>query len=120
MNDLKEFADRAAKIPSMGRATVYDTLNMHAEPNRYSASFYQVTPGMAVEVLTRRVTERTPPPAPEPIIKKPPVDQEAEREEREEGSQIPAAADARAAAGSEQLDGDVQDRSAGRTRRQKR
>jgi len=73
MNDLKELANRAAKIPSMGRATVYDTLNMHAEPNRYAASFYQVTPGMPVEVLIRRVTERTPPPPPEPIIKKPPV-----------------------------------------------
>jgi hypothetical protein len=73
MNDLKELSSRAAKIPSMGRATVYDTLNMHAEPNRYSASFYQVTPGVPVEVLTRRVTERTPPPPPEPIIKKPAV-----------------------------------------------
>ncbi len=89
MNDLKELSDRAAKIPSMGRATVYDTLNMHAEPNRYSASFYQVTPSMAVEVLTRRVTERTPPPPPEPIIKKPPVIKKPKEKKEKKEARFP-------------------------------
>lgn len=89
MDDLKELANRAAKIPAMGRATVYDTLNMHAEPNRYSASFYQITPGMPVEVLTRRVTERTPPPPPEPIIKKPPVVKKPKEKKEKKEPKIP-------------------------------
>ena len=74
MQDLNELSARAAKLPSMGKATVYDTLNMHAEPNRFGTSFYQITPGAKVDVLGHRATERpaTPPPA-VPIVKKPPA-----------------------------------------------
>jgi hypothetical protein len=72
MHELNELSARAGKFPSMGRATVYDTLNMHAEPNRFGTSFYQITPGAKVDVLAHRATERptTPPPA-VPIVKRP-------------------------------------------------
>ncbi|HET8550120.1 MAG TPA: SH3 domain-containing protein [Bryobacteraceae bacterium] len=73
MEELNDLSGRAAKLPSMGRATVYDTLNMHAEPNRHATSFYQIAPGATVDVLAHRAAERsaTPPP-PVPIVKKAP------------------------------------------------
>ena len=73
MHELDDLSARAAKLPSMGKATVYDLLNMHSEPNRYSTSFYQITPGVKVDVLAHKAVERaaTPPPA-VPLVRKPP------------------------------------------------
>lgn len=70
MDELAELGRRAAKLPAMAQATVYDTLNMHAAPDRYSTSFYQITPGVKVDVLAEKPAPRTaqPPPAP-PLIK---------------------------------------------------
>jgi hypothetical protein len=79
---LKEFSAESAALPSMGKATVYGTLNMHSEPNRTSPSFYQIKEGTAVEVVGHVVTDRvqntiTPatklvkPPPPKPRKKKP-------------------------------------------------
>lgn len=84
MGALKELAARAAKIRSMGKATVYDVLNMHSEPNRYSASFQQVIPGAPLDVLGRRVTERTAAPPPtEPIVKRSPTPPRPVRKKKE-------------------------------------
>jgi hypothetical protein len=73
MDELNDLSTRAAKLPSMGKATVYDLLNMHSEPNRYSTSFYQISPGVQVDVLAHRAAERTAtPPPPVPLVKRPP------------------------------------------------
>ncbi len=64
MDDLKKLAESAAKLPSEGAATVFDTLNMHAEPNRQSPSFFQIPEGGAVEVIAHRISPRTAPAAP--------------------------------------------------------
>ena len=64
MDDLRKLADSAAKLPSQGSATVFDALNMHAEPNRQSPSFFQIPEAGAVDVIAHRISPRTAPPAP--------------------------------------------------------
>jgi hypothetical protein len=72
MDDLKKLADSAAKLPTEGSATVFDTLNVHAEPNRQSPSFFQVPEGGAVEVIGHRVAPRVAPvvPSAAPVVRK--------------------------------------------------
>jgi SH3-like domain-containing protein len=57
MSGLTWMAEASKHFPSQGAATAYDTLNLHVEPNRLSPSFYQITEGMTVDVLSHRVTE---------------------------------------------------------------
>ena len=63
MDELRQLADAAAKLPSQGTATVYDALNMHAEPSRTSPSFFQIPEAGAVEVIGHRITPRISAPA---------------------------------------------------------
>jgi len=58
MGDLQRLAERAAKFPSQGTATVYEPLNMHTEPARQSASFFQISEAAPVEVIAHRVAPR--------------------------------------------------------------
>jgi hypothetical protein len=69
MDDLRGLAASAAKLPSQGAATVYDLLNIHAEPYRQSPSFFQIPEGGTVDVIGHRVTPHTPPPSamPKPL-----------------------------------------------------
>jgi hypothetical protein len=66
MNDLHGLAESAARLPSQGAATVYEALNMHAEPSRQSPSFYQIPESGSVEVIGHRIAPRYPPAAPAP------------------------------------------------------
>lgn len=50
----------AAKLPSQGKATVYDTLNVHTDPNRQAPSFYQLEEGILADVVAHRVAPRRP------------------------------------------------------------
>ncbi len=58
MEDLRELAQDSAGLPSQGEATVYSTLNMHAEPNRVSTSFFQITEGLRVEVVDHELVQK--------------------------------------------------------------
>jgi hypothetical protein len=62
MNRLRALAKDTTGLPSQGTATTFDTLNVHTEPNRQSASFLQVREGEKFSVIAHRVLERTPPP----------------------------------------------------------
>jgi Bacterial SH3 domain len=64
MSDLRRLAASAAKLPSQGTATVYEALNVHTEPYRQSASFFQIPDGGSVEVIGHRVTPHAAPPPP--------------------------------------------------------
>jgi SH3-like domain-containing protein len=59
MGALRGLAERSAKLPSHGKATVYDALNMHTEAHRLSPSFFQLKEGDFVEVLGHRLTPRS-------------------------------------------------------------
>ncbi len=63
MDDLRRLADSAAKLPSQGSATVYEPLNMHADPSRQSPSFFQIPDTGSVQVIGHRVAPRFPAPS---------------------------------------------------------
>ncbi len=68
MDDLRRLADSAAKLPSQGTATVFDPLNVHADPSRQSPSFFQIPESGAVEVIGHRVTPRIAPQSTAPPV----------------------------------------------------
>lgn len=64
MSDLRNLAESAKKLPSQGAATVFEPLNIHAEPYRQSPSFFQIPENGKVEVLAHVVSPRNRPAAP--------------------------------------------------------
>lgn len=68
MGDLRRLAESAKQLPSQGAATVYEPLNIHAEPFRQSPSFFQIPEGVRVDVIGHRVSVHNPPPAPKPTV----------------------------------------------------
>jgi len=66
MSDLRGLAAAAKQLPSEGAATVFEPLNIHAEPFRQSASFFQIPEKGSVEVIGHRVSAQHPPSAPKP------------------------------------------------------
>jgi hypothetical protein len=60
MSDLRALAERAAKAPSQGRASVFEALNVHSIPNRQSPSFFQIAANAQVDVITHQRAERVP------------------------------------------------------------
>jgi uncharacterized protein YgiM (DUF1202 family) len=80
MEDLKDLAARAAKMPSQGTATTYRELNVHTQPAAGSPSFLRLKEGDKFEVVAQLLTPRTeverkplipPPPKKAPAAKKP-------------------------------------------------
>ena len=68
VSDLDKLAEFAAKLPSQGKGTTYDSLNVHTAPSRQAPSFTQIPEGGSVDVLVHRVSPRNAvmPPAPAP------------------------------------------------------
>jgi hypothetical protein len=68
MEDLRQLAADAARLPSQGKATVYGALNIHTHPNRQAPSILQLQEGDTVEVVAHRLEPRLPftPGAPAP------------------------------------------------------
>lgn len=64
MAKLADLARASKALPSQGEAMVYSSLNMHTDPSRQSTSFYQLTEGMRVDVVSHRLTPRTNDPPP--------------------------------------------------------
>jgi hypothetical protein len=60
MDELLRMKEAARKLPSQGRGTVFESLNIHTEPNRGSPSFYQIPENGSVDVVSRRVVQRLP------------------------------------------------------------
>ena len=77
MDELVRLKEAALKLPSQGRGTVYESLNIHTEPSRGSPSFYQIPENGSVEVVSRRVVQRLPfqsevvAAPPPPVVRKP-------------------------------------------------
>ncbi len=58
MSRLRKLAEQTAGLPSQGKATTYDVLNVHTEPNRNSPSFVQVKEKETFDVITHRIVPR--------------------------------------------------------------
>src|SRR5579871_5136606 len=61
MDDLMKLAEGVAKLPSQGKATTFDVLNMHTDANRQSPGFFQLPEGASVDVVSHRVAPRAQP-----------------------------------------------------------
>ncbi|MBK7926544.1 MAG: hypothetical protein IPJ98_03370 [Bryobacterales bacterium] len=60
MARLRKVAERAAEMPSQGKASVFDLLNVHTDPNRQAPSFYQIREEEVVDVIGGKPTPRVP------------------------------------------------------------
>jgi SH3-like domain-containing protein len=58
MDQLTRLSEAAKNMPSQGMATVFDQLNVHTEPDRFSPSFAQIPENGSVEVLAHQVAPR--------------------------------------------------------------
>jgi hypothetical protein len=64
MDDLRHLAEGASKLASQGKATAFDTLNMHSAPARQSPSFFQIAENEPVDVIGHRLAPHSAPPEP--------------------------------------------------------
>lgn len=83
MEQLTNLARQVENAPGQGRATVFDTLNIHTEPNRQAPSFYQLTPGNYADVIAYLRAPRVPFEAPELIPAPPPPAKRQPRKKKE-------------------------------------
>lgn len=60
MEDLEALARQYKNAPTMGRATVFDILNVHTDPNRYSPTFLQIPEKDHFDLIGHRVVVRAP------------------------------------------------------------
>ncbi|MBK5293627.1 MAG: SH3 domain-containing protein [Acidobacteriia bacterium] len=60
MARLRRSAERAKHLASQGKATPFDLLNVHTEPNRQSPSFCQIPEDGHVDLVGHRVMPRVP------------------------------------------------------------
>jgi hypothetical protein len=56
-DDLQE---RASAAPSLGRATVVDTMTIHTAPYRQAPALFQISPTKSVEIVAHQRVERLP------------------------------------------------------------
>ena len=68
MAELRRMSDDASHVPSQGAATVFEALNMHTEPNRYSPSFWQIPDNGKVDVIGHKLAVRAPAPPTAPAV----------------------------------------------------
>jgi hypothetical protein len=93
MDDLRKLAESAAKLPSEGSATVYDALNMHADPNRQSPSFFQIPEAGSVEVIGHQIAPRFSPASqnvPPPVRRTPLAKKSKGKETKRSGATPPS------------------------------
>ncbi len=60
MDQLDDLAKKYKSAPSMGVATVFDIVNVHTDPNRYSPTFLQIQEKERFDVIGHRVVVRAP------------------------------------------------------------
>ncbi len=91
MTGLERQAEDAKRMPSQGTASIFEALNMHADPNRTSPGFEQLKEGTKVDVLEHKLVPRVAPPPP-PIlapIPKPKPTRRRSKQEKTKSGKIP-------------------------------
>jgi hypothetical protein len=58
MDGLRSMAESASRFPSQGAATVFESLNLHTEPNRTSPSFGQIPENSKADVIGHKLMPR--------------------------------------------------------------
>lgn len=72
MRNLERTIAEARTLPSQGKATVYEPLNIHSEPHRQSPSPFQIPANGMVDVLAHAVAPRVPYQSMLPVLVNPP------------------------------------------------
>lgn len=85
MAALRQLSKDTSKYPSQGKATTYDLLNVHTEPNRLSPSYLQVQAGERVDVIGRKLTSKVAP-ARKPLVIAAPKPPRRAREKKKDKS----------------------------------
>jgi hypothetical protein len=75
MNEFRQNVARDLHLVSQGRATTFDILNVHIDPDRQSPAFAQIAAGGAVEVLAHKAVAKAAKgePIPPPLFTRPPA-----------------------------------------------
>jgi hypothetical protein len=60
MARIRRLAIHAAQLPSQGKATAFDSLNVHTAPNRMAPTFVQLSEGVEAQVIAHRLEPRVP------------------------------------------------------------
>jgi len=86
MDQIKAQSAAARNYPSQGVALAFETMNVHAQPNRFSASYIQVKENERFDVLEHRLIA-----VPASAVRKPilPAKTTAKRPKKENKSKIP-------------------------------
>lgn len=96
---LRNFVAGSSRMPSMGAATVFEPLNVHTVPNRFSPSFAQIPADGSVDVLGTVMLDRAPYDPPELVVraappaprkKKPPKEKTVPPPPRGKPPEVPA------------------------------
>jgi hypothetical protein len=83
MTRIRADAAKARTLPSEGSATVYESLNIHLEPNRQSPAFAKIQEGQYISVLAHRLTPRVGPPLSPPALIRERPESESRRDRRQ-------------------------------------
>lgn len=86
---LQRLSGETKSAPSHGKATTYETLNIHTLPDRQSPSFLQVKEGEQVDVIGRRVAPRVGPPPPRPARPAPKERARKQSKESKKSKEVP-------------------------------
>jgi len=86
---LEQLSKDTQKYPSQGKATTYDLLNVHTDPNRASPSYLQVQAGERVDVIGHKLTPRVSPPRKPLVIAKAKPPRKARDRKKEKSSRVP-------------------------------
>ena len=91
MTRIREDTAKARALPSEGSATVYESLNIHIEPNRQSAAFAKIQEGQYVSVLSHRLSPRVGPPLSPPALihERPQSESRKQRREKQRNTKQP-------------------------------
>ena len=90
MQRVEQDRKEAAKLPSEGQATAYESLNIHLDPNRKSAAFAQLSEGEPVTILAHKITPKASGPvrAPTFVVERTQASSRRSRKEKQAGGRF--------------------------------
>jgi hypothetical protein len=90
MDALNKLAEDAGALPSQGKASVYEPLNVHTQPNRQAPSFYRIAAlKEQVDVVAHELSPRVPFEASDILPPPPPPKKKLEKPPQESSRRIP-------------------------------
>ena len=91
MGAVQHATEAALRLPSEGRAGVYEALNVHIDPSRQSPSFLRIPEGGTVDVLAHKLQEKAigPAKAPNFVVQRPQRARKPNRNKKEIPSNFP-------------------------------